>query len=185
MTIGLIALARPVFDLLAAEEYRMGYRILPPIAMGVFFLGLSQSFSIGLNLYKKTTFDMWAVAIATAANLVLNFIFVPQYGYAAAAITTLISYILMLFLRIYFSRKFFAWRFPFWSLFKCTLAALIMGTGVYFLVNNLNFTTILNLLLGVLVGVVLYILLLFLSGEVQSIEKQVIKDFIKQKIEKC
>lgn len=190
MTIGLIALARPVFDLLVAREYHMGCRILPPIAVGVLFLGLSQRFGIGLNLYKKTVLDMWAIVIATVANLGLNFIFVPKYGYVAAAITTLICYALMLFLRIYFSRKFFVWKFPFQSLLKCVLASIIMGGGIYFLAHNLYFPVITNLILGILFGTIFYFLLLFLFKEIQAEEKEVIKNFVKAKfisfkIKKC
>lgn len=181
-TIGLVALAKPIFDLLVTKEYQAGYRILPLVTLGIFFLGLSQNFSIGLNLFKKTVLDMWAIAIATAANLGLNLIFVPKYGYIAAAITTLVGYVLMLSLRIYFSRKFFVWKFPFQSLFKCTLAALIMGIGVYFLINNLNFSIMLNLLLGILFGAMLYTFLLFLLREIQFAEKQVIKNFINKKL---
>ena len=77
-----------------------------------------------------------------------------------AAITTLISYVFLLFLMIIVSRRFFVWEFPFKSLAKAMCASSVMGIVVYHIGNSLTSSTLLNLILGVVVGVVVYFAIL-------------------------
>lgn len=53
------------------------------------------AYSLYVNIehyYKKTPYITVNTIIAAASNIVLNFIFIPRYGYIAAAYTTLASY---------------------------------------------------------------------------------------------
>lgn len=163
--IGLSALARPLINVLVAQNYYEGYRILPFVVLGVFFLGLGNRFQLGTLFYRKTHFIMFCTIASGLLNVGLNFLLVPKYGYMAAAITTLVGYILYLILNIVVSRRFFKCDFPFKSLAKATCASAIMGVAVYSIGNNLTSSTIVNLALGVGVGIVLYPVLLFLLRE--------------------
>ncbi|MCD6232856.1 polysaccharide biosynthesis C-terminal domain-containing protein [bacterium] len=178
--IGISVLAKPIIDIFTAQEYFGGYRILPLIAFSIFFLGLSQRFGMGLTFYKKTIYSMWVLIIGGGVNLGLNFVFIPKYGYFGVAITTLIGYIIILLLMIYFSRKFFVWPFPFKTLGKCSTASLIMGVGAYLLVNNLHFSTFVNLILGILAGIIIYSICIFLFKEVLPEEKEMLKQLAQR-----
>lgn len=180
ITVGIGILAKPIMNIFVDQSYIGGYRILPIIALSMFFLGLSQRFSVGLSFHKKTSYNMWALLVGAGINLGLNVIFVPKYGYLGAAINTLVGYITMLTFIIYFSRKFFKWKFPFKTLLKCIFASLVMGGVVYFLVNNLHFNPFLNLFLEVLVGCLIYFICLFLSKEILPEEENVIKQVLKK-----
>jgi O-antigen/teichoic acid export membrane protein len=66
--------------------------VVPAVATGGFLLFLS-SFSVQLLLYqKRTAWIALGTVVAAAANIVLNRIFIPKYGYEAAAWTTVASY---------------------------------------------------------------------------------------------
>lgn len=170
IAIGLSVLARPVLDILTGQEYSVGYRILPFVVLGIFMSGATIGFGHGLGYYKKTNFIMWSLIAGGLVNLGLNFIFVPKYGYMAAAITTLIGYMVITGLDIYFSRKFFTWNFPLKSLGKTGCASLIMGLLVYYLSNVLYVSSATNLVISVPVGMVIYMLMLFLFREFQTDE---------------
>jgi len=45
--------------------------------------------------FKKTHYIYIGTMMAAALNVVLNIIFIPRYGYVAAAITTDISYLFL------------------------------------------------------------------------------------------
>jgi len=111
-------LQKPILTVLSTPKYYEGAKILPLVALGTFFLGLNQRFGKGLSLCKKTRFFMYSLIISGSLNLGLNLLFIPKYGYIAAAATTLISYAFLLLLTIVFSRRFFAWKFPFRSLVR-------------------------------------------------------------------
>lgn len=173
--VGLSVLAKPIIDILTGEGYFMGYRIIPFVTFGVLFLGLQWIFQTGLRYFKKTQFTMLCIIIAGLLNLGLNFLLVPQYGYTAAALTTLISYTLLLFLMVVISRRYFIWKFPFETLAKVTCASTIMGTVVYPIGNNLTSSVPINLILSIFVGIVVYTVMLFVLREPRTEEVRVIQ----------
>ena len=119
-----------------------------------------------------------AFMLSGLINLVLNFLLVPQYGYFAAAITTLISCLFLLMLMAVMSRKLFIWKFPLNSLVKVTCASAIMGIVVYFIGSNSTSISLLNLILSVCLGSLIYFALLFFFREFQQKEKEAIKKFL-------
>jgi O-antigen/teichoic acid export membrane protein len=175
---GISVLQEPIVRLLSTARYYEGARIIPYVAISMFFWGLSQSFGAGLSFYKKTQYSLYSLVIAGITNLFLNYLFISRYGYIAAALTTLVSYFIFLTLIIIFSRCFFAWQFPFKSLVKSICASMAMGTVVYFLSSRLVFLGVLNLILSIGLGGLIYFGLLFLFREVQSKEKQKMKQIL-------
>jgi len=175
-TVGLSVLARPVIDVLTAQAYYQGYKIIPLVAFGAFLVGITHRFSEALTFYKRTDILMYCVLGSALLNIGLNFLFIPKYGYMAAAATTLIAFAANLTMVIIMSRRFFIWSFPFKSLGKVVIASAIMGAVVYPVGNSLTSSTLINLIVGICVGVVIYFLMLLLLRELQSGE---IKEFVK------
>ncbi len=170
--VGLSVLAKPLIGILTAQEYHEGYRIIPLVTLGAFFLGLQQRFQAGPLFYKRTHFIMFSIIASGLLNLGLNFLLIPVYGYVVAAITTLVSYVFLLLLMIVTSRRLFVWEFPFRSLSKITCASAIMGVIVYLVGNKLTQSTLANLILGICLGLVVYFAMLFLLREPQKEEIQ-------------
>lgn len=77
----------------------------PPVACAVFFKFLYPLFSNVEFYYEKTGFVMVASCIGAVANIILNYIFIPIFGYLAAGYTTLFCYILYSFAHYVFQRK--------------------------------------------------------------------------------
>jgi O-antigen/teichoic acid export membrane protein len=176
--VGISILSRPIVDVFTAAEYRGGFRIIPFVALGGLFLGLQQRFQAGFIFYKKTHFIMAAIGGAGLANVGLNLLFVPRYGYMAAAVTTLIGYGILLALMVITSRRYFLWDFPFRSLARAVTASAIMGAAVYPIGNGLSSYQLINLVAAIPLGVAVYFALLLLLGEVKLNEKTVLKQTI-------
>lgn len=174
--VGLSVLSKPIMEILTGREYFEGYKIIPFVTLGAFFLGLQQRFQAGFVLYKKTGFITFSIAASGLLNVVLNFLLIPKYGYMAAAITTLISYVFLLFLMVFISRRFFLWKFPFKSLAKITFASAIMGLVVYFIGEGLTTSIMVNLTLGISIGIVVYLLILLLLREAKEEEIKTLMD---------
>lgn len=178
--IGLSALSKPIMGFLTGEQYFEGYKIIPFVTSGVLFLGLQQRFHAGFLFYKRTGFMTFAIVASGLLNLFLNFLFIPRYGYFAAAITTLISYAFLLFLMITLSQRFLVWQFPFKTLARVICASIVVGVVVYYVGNSLTSWNWLNLILGVLLGVLVYSTMLFLLREFQPEEKEAVKQVLKK-----
>lgn len=182
--IGISVLRNPILSVLSTSDYYEGAKIIPFVALGVFFLGLMQMFDAGLCLQKKTYINMFCVTLSGILNLGLNFLLVPKYGYIAAAFTTLISYAFLLFLMIIVSRRFFVWEFPFKSLVTISSASAIMGVVVYYIGNSLTSSTSLNLVLGICLGIVIYFVMLLLLREPQKEEIQALHNLRNRVLKK-
>lgn len=92
----LTLLAPELLLFLGGKEYREAIYVIPPILLGCYFQFLYTIY-VDIEQLKKRTIPM-AIATCSAAaiNFVLNLIFIPIYGYSAAAYTTLAGYILLL-----------------------------------------------------------------------------------------
>lgn len=166
---GLTVLCKPIIAILTGASYHESYRVVPWVAFGLLLLGLQQWFQSALMYHKKTKVALLYFIPTALLNIVLNFILVPIYGYMAAAITTLVCYIILLALGIIISRRFLIWEFPIKSLLRITVASLIMSGLVFGLSYAIKFS-LLSLLLLVCLGVISYGVVLFFIRELQYSE---------------
>ncbi len=97
--------APEIVRILATEEYYEAIYIMPPIAAGVFLTSVSHMYANILTYYKKTVYIMYSSVIAAIVNVILNYVCIKQFGYMAAAYTTLVAYIVLAGSQMYFSRK--------------------------------------------------------------------------------
>ncbi|MBR2548005.1 MAG: oligosaccharide flippase family protein [Eubacterium sp.] len=88
-------IAPEIVKVLATEEYYNAIYIMPPISAGIFFTSVAHMYSNILVYYKRTEYVMYGAVIAAVLNVILNAVFIPMYGYYAAAYTTLVGYIIM------------------------------------------------------------------------------------------
>ncbi len=95
MGLACIALAPEGIALLGGEAYAAGVYCVPPIVLGIVCQYIYTHYvNIELHL-KKTKYVSVGTVIAAVLNLVLNAIFIPIYGFVAAAYTTLFSYLVL------------------------------------------------------------------------------------------
>ena len=84
------------YFLATKEKYHTALYIIPIIVGGYFLLGLFQLFGRYMFYHKNMLAISILTIISAVINAVLNLIFIPRYGYMAAAWTTLASYMALL-----------------------------------------------------------------------------------------
>lgn len=89
----LIALAPEVVIIFAPSSYYSAIYAIPPIAMSVYFTYMYDLLAKFAFYYEKTKFVMIASVVGAVLNVILNYLFIPLFGYIAAAYTTLVCYI--------------------------------------------------------------------------------------------
>ena len=91
-----ILLTPEAIMILGAREFWNSKECVPPIVIGTFFQYIYGCF-VFVELYqKKTTVVAIGSVVAAIINIVLNYIFIPIYGYLAAAYTTMVGYLFLL-----------------------------------------------------------------------------------------
>ena len=85
-------LSPELIKMMADKSYWVGLKIIPWIFMAYFFQYM-YTFEVNTEFYlKENKLIAIGTILAAGLNICLNIIFIPKYGYEAAAITTVISY---------------------------------------------------------------------------------------------
>ena len=91
--LAVIWLAPEIIYIMAGKEYYEAIWIVPPVTMSLLLLFYTQLFANVEFYYEKKWALIGASVGAAIINIVLNYIFIPIFGYIVAGYTTLISYI--------------------------------------------------------------------------------------------
>lgn len=108
----LILLCPELVLFLGGEKYEPAIYCSIPILLSGFFTFLYYLPAAVEYYNEKTTYIAIATVLAAGINILLNYLFIPLYGYIAAAYTTVITYIL------YF-------------LFHCVMSIIIQGRFIF------------------------------------------------------
>jgi len=169
--------SKEIVTLFLGEEFRVGYKIVPIIIVGFLAWNFSLFGHKGLEIKEKTNIMFLLVAICAIVNIALNFIFVPLYGYIAAAFTTLVSYLLYPIMVYRLSKSFLEWKIPWKSLGNSLVASVVIAIFIVvlkeFLVDKVNLVVLIGF--SLLVTFPLYFLILCMLGEMKSFELELLK----------
>ena len=105
--LGLCMFAPDLIRILAARDYYAAIWIVPPVAVSIFYLFLYQVFANVEMYYGKNQGAALISILAAVANVILNAIAIPIWGYQAAGWTTLICYMLLAVLHYILMQKAF------------------------------------------------------------------------------
>lgn len=171
LAFGLMALARPVIIKLYGLNYFPSIMVLRILLISLIFGYLSFITGALLNATNHQKIQTTLLLVALVINVGLNLILIPLLGITGAAISAVVSNIVLCSGGFYFARRWvtidsrsifkFAGR-AFWP-------ALLMSLAVYFLALRINF------ILVIPVGVLIYVGLLFLSG---GMSKELVREAV-------
>jgi O-antigen/teichoic acid export membrane protein len=115
------------------EDYHLGISLVPVVAFAYIVYGMENIFKAGAMLANKTQ-QLTAIAVAMAmTNLVLNFLFISEFGLMGAAIATVLTHVVQATCVLRLSQKHL--HIP-WNWRKILL---IPGLGAFFcLMSVLN-----------------------------------------------
>ena len=94
VALGLMLVSPEIVLIFGSSKYANAVNVIPPVAGSVYFIFLYNFLSFPEFYFEKTSFLMWASIIAAGLNVLLNYIFIPVYGFIAAAYTTLACYVI-------------------------------------------------------------------------------------------
>lgn len=114
--------SRQMAMILLGEKFRIGYPMIPFIMTSSFIYGLILFNEAKLKFENRFRSLVTGMTIACMANVALNFLMVPVWGYQAAAWTTLLSYLILYFC-FYFADSI---RYLNYRLVKSLLPAIII-----------------------------------------------------------
>ena len=135
LVIGIILVAPEVLYVLGGKPYMAALGVMSPVMLGCVCQFLYTMF-VNVEQFSKKTIGMAiATVLAALMNYILNYIFIPKYGYIAAAYTTFISYLFLLFEHMFLVYKIklnivYSYKFVFFAVIVACIFAFI-GNNLY------------------------------------------------------
>lgn len=135
----LIAFAPEVILIFAPKTYYSAIWVIPPVAMSVFFQFTYTFFAVFEFYYEKTKYITLATMGGAIVNIILNYIFIKQYGYYAAGYTTLICFMLYSIFHFCFMNKLVKINHPYEKVYDLKvilfITVLFLGGGFSLLIT--------------------------------------------------
>lgn len=161
-TIGLLVLNSQAMVFLGGVEYASGGYTLCILSLALPFAVLANILAQGVLLpRKKERLFLFATVVSAVLNISLNFVFIPQLSHFGAAITTLLSEIVVFIIMLYHAKKLTRLYLPkstVYTIFVGCIAISIICELVKRLVQNVMLSTIISVILGVTIYVFVLIL---------------------------
>lgn len=104
-TAGVILISPELIMILGQRNYWLAKYTVIPVVAGGYFAFLYTIPVVVEYYYSKTGWIALGTSIAAVVNIVLNWLFIPRFGYIAAAYSTLVTYILYFLFHFFIARK--------------------------------------------------------------------------------
>lgn len=105
LVLAFLLLAPDLLLLMGGQAYTSALTVIPPVMVAFVFQFVYSLYVNIETFHKKQHYIAIGTAIAAALNIILNLIFIPLFGFTAAAYTTLAGYIVLLLIHYFFVRK--------------------------------------------------------------------------------
>ncbi|MDR3351289.1 MAG: oligosaccharide flippase family protein [Prevotellaceae bacterium] len=117
-----------IIGLFLGKDFRAGADIVPVMLGAYLLLGISFNLSIWYKLSGQTRFAVYITLLGLLVTLAVNLLFMPRYGYHAAAWGHLLSYLAMVILNAWFGAR----RYPVPYNWKKIITCIAVGLALYF-----------------------------------------------------
>ena len=98
-------LSPELIKIMGTQDYQVAVYVIPVVVLGVYYTFVYDLYASVEFYYGATQYVMYASLIGAGLNFVLNAVFIPLFGFIAAAYTTLVCYLVFMLMHFLFSRK--------------------------------------------------------------------------------
>ena len=162
--VGILLLAGKIIFVLSGKNFASAVITMQIISPIIFFVALSNFIGVQLYSVDKEKIVLYSVIVGAIIDFSLNLLLIPLYNQNGAAIGTVCTEFVVVFIQILLGRKFLKFKLINWNRIKYIIFSLIMGLGVYF-VNKISMSFFLSLILSVFSGIIIYAFLMFISRD--------------------
>ena len=151
------------------SEYWGAAKVIPIIVFSYIFFGMRIVANIGMLLTNHTKSLALITIYASLMNIILNIIFIPKYGMAAAAYSTLVSFIFLYIMSYKVSQKYYS--IPFEN--TKVVLTIFLGVVLYFAASSIQLSIVFDIILKMVIlfifPFILYFFKFFEAKEIDSL----------------
>lgn len=132
-----VALFLPVWRYFIAEKLWAGLAVVPILLLANMFLGIYYNLSIWYKLGNKTSPGAYITIMGAAITILINYFFIPRYGYIACAWATFFCYGSMMVVSYIWGQK--EYRIPY--AWKKLVAYIVISVILFFIHKGITLVT--------------------------------------------
>lgn len=149
------------------SDYWEAMTVVPIIILASFCLGIYHNLSVWYKVTDRTKIGAYISIVGAILTIVINYVFIPYFGYRASAVATLVAYGTMMVMSFYFGKMYYPIPYNFRKIvFYLAISTSFSVLSFYLFDRNL------------FIGIVL--LLLFLAMVLKLEKEQLKKIFLKK-----
>ena len=148
------------FDLVkhfVGKEYYSGLHIVPILLLANLCLGVYYNLSIWYKLTGKTIFGAYLSIFGAVVTIILNFLWIPIYGYTGSAWATFFCYFSIMVLSSFIGQKYFPVKYNIVRI----LSYILIAVALYFISLTFNIQTVVYKLFVNSIIFFLFVMLIF------------------------
>ncbi|WP_304105183.1 flippase [Methanobrevibacter ruminantium] len=174
LSIGVYLYSDYIINLIYSSQYALASPAMQILIWTIVFLFINGVATSLLNSIGKEVSVTKIYVVAAVFNIVLNYFMIPVLSYNGAAITTVLSEVLILVLMMYsISRTEYK---PDWSLLKTVVKLIACGIILAMALHLIN----VSLWLAIPIGFVVYVLVLFITRTIDDTDKYIINELLNR-----
>lgn len=155
LALGLMLFAREILMIFTTQDYLGASLVAGLLAFNHILIGLGYIASIGTGIAKNNRAYGAAMLVSAGILVALNFVLVPRFGKEGAAVSILLSQLIVPIAVFWHAQRLYPIPYKFGKALLILLASFIFGSGGLYLLN------LMNLNLAAQIGVKIFILLAF------------------------
>ncbi len=148
-------------------EYWEAMSVVPIIILASFCLGIYHNLSVWYKVTDRTKIGAYISIVGAILTVVINYVFIPYFGYKASAVATLVAYGTMMGMSFYFGKMYYPIPYNFRKIVFYLLISTTFSVLSFYLFDR-------NLFVGIV------LLLLFLAMVMKLEKEQLKKIFLKK-----
>lgn len=149
-TASVILISPELIMILGQKSYWSAKYVAIPVVAGGYFAFLYTIPATVEYYYSKTVWLAGGTMLVATINIFLNFIFIPKFGYIAAAYSTLVTYILYFCFHFFIAKEIQGKNlFSTYVISGCSLGILLSASIAYIFINSIWIRWILVFVLGI------------------------------------
>ena len=133
-----IFFASDILKLLYSDKYLSALVITIPISLILLSRVLATVYSVILTISSNQNLRVITVLVSLIINVILNFIFIPKYGFIGAAYVSMITHFALVGLYIYFGHRLVDDFLLEWKFVLFAIGTIVFSGLVYHFKSNLN-----------------------------------------------
>lgn len=171
---GLYILSQPLLGILTTADYLVGGGLVLLVALGLMLFGLYQINVYAILLVQQTKWLPLMITIAVLTNAGINLALIPKIGIMGAAISTVVSYFILVAIVTVWARRVISCKWDFKFLAKVVAGALLMT----FCLSFIRIGGVLGIIIVAAAGVVIFASALWLLRAFSTEDRKLIKEIV-------